>query len=73
MGQLIVGQQVAVAVINTSPASLNGPLSHNLHLKGVKIFLPVYNLQIKNPVDQNPPCADQYHNDNKCPGGNGFY
>ena len=65
MGQLIVSQEISVAVIDAAPAALDGTLPHDLHPEGFKILLPVDDLQVEYPVDKNRAHTHERHDNHK--------
>ena len=63
MSQLVISQKSPVPVVNASPASFNGALLPDLHLKGIQILLPMNDLKVENPIDHDT--ADTTHEDNQ--------
>ena len=53
MGQLVVGQDVSVAVVNIAAGAGDGTLLLDLELKLRLLVRPLDDLQLENPVDRN--------------------
>ena len=61
--ETVISQKIPVPVVNASPASFNGALLPDLHLKGIQILLPMNDLKVENPIDHDT--ADTTHEDNQ--------
>ncbi len=61
ISQFIVGQHIAVAVIDIPPGAENIPGLLNLQSKILQILLPMDNLQVKTAPDQNTAQKAEYH------------
>ena len=57
--KLIVGQYIAVSVINIASCTGNVPCFLNLEDKIIQILLSLYNLQFKTPINQNSSKQDE--------------
>ena len=52
--KLVIGEKLAVSVIDISPGAFQFPFFFNLKGKIAQILLTVYNLKHKHPLQQDP-------------------